>query len=68
MADFKQFIASIDTCFVMEHNKGAFHYILGKFEEFLSIRESTFIMPRWGDEDIKGGGGTEIFSGIKEGL
>jgi hypothetical protein len=31
MADFKLFIASID------HNKGAFRYILGKFVEFLSI-------------------------------
>ena len=32
------------------------------------IRESTFIMPRGrGDEDVKGGGGTEIFSGIKGG-
>ena len=31
------------------------------------IRESTFIMQRGGDEDVKGGGGTEIFSGIKGG-
>jgi hypothetical protein len=31
------------------------------------LRESTFIMPRGGDEDVKGGGGTEIFSGIKRG-
>ena len=30
------------------------------------LRESTFIMPRGGDEDVKGGG-TEIFSGIKGG-
>jgi hypothetical protein len=30
------------------------------------LRESTFIMPRGGDEDIKGEG-TEIFSGIKGG-
>ena len=66
MADFKLFIASIDTCFVMEHNKGAFHYILGKFEEFLSIRESTFIMPRWGMKMLRGGA-PKYFLALKRG-
>jgi hypothetical protein len=48
MADFKLFIASIDTLFVMERNKGAFRYILGKFVEFLSIsgRENALRVAR----------------------
>ena len=43
MAGFKLFIAPIDIFFLMELNKGAFCYILRKFEEFLSIsgRENT---------------------------
>ena len=48
MADFKLFIVSIDTFFVMERNKGAFRYILGKFVEFLSIsgRENALRVAR----------------------
>ena len=48
MADFKLFIALIDTFFVMEHNNDAFRYILGKFVEFLSIsgRENALRVAR----------------------
>ena len=37
IADFTLFFASIETVFVVEHNRGAFRYILEKFEEFLLI-------------------------------
>ncbi len=36
-ADFELFIASIGMSFVTGNNKGSFRYIMGKFEDFLSI-------------------------------
>ncbi len=33
-ADFELFIASIGMSFVTGNNKGAFRYIMGKFEDF----------------------------------
>ena len=47
-ADFELFIASIGMSFVTGNNKGAFRYIMGKFEDFLSIssRENALRVTR----------------------
>ena len=47
-ADFELFIASIGKSFVTGNNKGAFRYIMGKFEDFLSIssRENALRVTR----------------------
>ena len=48
IADFTLFFASIETVFVVEHNRGAFRYILEKYEEFLLIsgRENALRVTR----------------------